>query len=134
MSPRGKSDQTIVEMGSELSCTAKSKLKHTTSLFSLSDHYILSREWRVFVDLAQTNYHGRHMVYGCEHQTTCNISKLGKRMELPSGSVTQGKIRPDDSGDEFRIELHSEIQVKTHHFIIFFVRPLHSEPGMESFC
>ena len=25
--------------------------KHTTTLFSLSDHYILSREWRVIVDL-----------------------------------------------------------------------------------
>ena len=25
-------------------------LKHTTTLFSLSDHYILSREWRVIVD------------------------------------------------------------------------------------
>ena len=26
------------------------KLKLTTTLFSLSDHYILSREWRVIVD------------------------------------------------------------------------------------
>ena len=25
-------------------------LKHTTTLFALSDHYILSREWRVIVD------------------------------------------------------------------------------------
>ena len=32
--------------------------KHTTTLFSLSDHYILSREWEVIVDLVQTNYHG----------------------------------------------------------------------------
>ena len=24
--------------------------------------------------------------------------------------------------------------VKTHHYIIFFVRPLHSKPGMESYC
>ena len=37
-------------------------LKHTTTLFSLFNHYILSREWRVIVDLVQTNYHGRHMV------------------------------------------------------------------------
>ena len=36
--------------------------KHTTTLFSLSDHYILSREWRVIVDQVQTNYHGRHVV------------------------------------------------------------------------
>ena len=36
-------------------------LKHTTTLFSLSDHYILSWEWRVIVDQAQTNYHGRPM-------------------------------------------------------------------------
>ena len=36
--------------------------KHTTTLFSLSDHYILSREWRVIVDQVQTNYHGRPMV------------------------------------------------------------------------
>ena len=37
-------------------------LKHTITLFSLSDHCILSREWRVIVDLVQTNYHGRLMV------------------------------------------------------------------------
>ena len=37
-------------------------LKHTTALFALSDHYILSREWRVIVDQLQTNYHGRPMV------------------------------------------------------------------------
>ena len=24
--------------------------------------------------------------------------------------------------------------VKTHHYIIFFVPPLHSKPGMESYC
>ena len=39
------------------------QLKHNTTLFSLSDHYILSREWRVIVDQLQTNYHGRPMVY-----------------------------------------------------------------------
>ena len=37
-------------------------LKHTTTLFSLSDRYILSRGWRVIVDHIQTNYHGRPMV------------------------------------------------------------------------
>ena len=31
-----------------------SHLKHTTTLFSLSDHYILSREWIVIVDQVQT--------------------------------------------------------------------------------
>ena len=36
-----------------------SNLKHNTTLFSLSDHYILSLEWRVIVDQVQTNYHGR---------------------------------------------------------------------------
>ena len=35
------------------------QLKHTTTLFNLSDHYILSRKWKVFVDQVQTNYHGR---------------------------------------------------------------------------
>ena len=34
-------------------------LKQTTALFSLSDHYILSREWRVIVDEVQNNYRGR---------------------------------------------------------------------------
>ena len=29
---------------------------------SLSDHYILNREWRVTVNQVQTNYHGRPMV------------------------------------------------------------------------
>ena len=33
-------------------------LKHTTTLFALSDHYILSGGWRVIVDQVQTNYHG----------------------------------------------------------------------------
>ena len=37
-------------------------LKHATTLFSLSDHYILSREWGVIVDQVETNYHGRPMV------------------------------------------------------------------------
>ena len=40
----------------------QSPLKHTTTLFSLFDHYILSRKWRVIVDQVQTNYHGRPMV------------------------------------------------------------------------
>ena len=37
-------------------------LKHTTTLFSLSDHNILSREWSVIVHQVQINYHGRPMV------------------------------------------------------------------------
>ena len=37
-------------------------LKHTATLFSLSDHYIISRGWRVIVDQVQTNYHGSPMV------------------------------------------------------------------------
>ena len=37
-------------------------LKHTTTLFSLPDHYMLSREWRVIVDLLQTSYHGSPIV------------------------------------------------------------------------
>ena len=37
-------------------------IKHTTILFALSDHHILSREWRVIVDQVKTNYHGRAMV------------------------------------------------------------------------
>ena len=41
---------------------ASQSLKHTTSLFSLSEHYILSREWSVIVDLVQISYHVRPMV------------------------------------------------------------------------
>ena len=37
-------------------------LKHTTTLFALFDHYILSREWIVIVDQVQTSYHGRPML------------------------------------------------------------------------
>ena len=37
-----------------------SHLKHATTLFSLSDQYILSREWKVIVDQVHINYHGRH--------------------------------------------------------------------------
>ena len=38
-------------------------LKHTTTLFSLSDHYILSREWGVIVGQVQTHYRGRPIVF-----------------------------------------------------------------------
>ena len=41
-----------------------SSIKHITTLFSLSDHDILSREWRVSVGHVQTNYHDRPMVPG----------------------------------------------------------------------
>ena len=37
-------------------------LKHTITLFSLSDHDILSQEWRVIVDQVQANYHGGPIV------------------------------------------------------------------------
>ena len=43
-----------VSGGRETPCS-----KHTTTLFALCDHDILSREWRVVVDQVQTNYHGR---------------------------------------------------------------------------
>ena len=33
------------------------RILNSTTLLSLSDHYILSREWRVIVDQVQTNYH-----------------------------------------------------------------------------
>ena len=41
----------------------KRVLKHTTTLYSLSEHYILSREWRVIDDQVHTNYHGRPLCY-----------------------------------------------------------------------
>ena len=41
---------------------AYTELKHTTTLFSLSDHDNLSREERVIVHQVQTNYHGRPML------------------------------------------------------------------------
>ena len=37
-------------------------LKHTSTIFSLSDHYILSWEWKFIDDQVQTNYHGRPIV------------------------------------------------------------------------
>ena len=37
-------------------------LKHTTTLFSLSDHDIQSREWRVIAHQVYTNHHGRSIV------------------------------------------------------------------------
>ena len=37
---------------------AQRTLKHTTTLFSLSDHDILSQEWIVIVGQLQINYHG----------------------------------------------------------------------------
>ena len=39
------------------------ELKHTITLFSLSDHYILSPECRVIVDQVDTNYHGMPIVF-----------------------------------------------------------------------
>ena len=38
------------------------KVKTHHDIIFLSDHDILSREWRVIVDPVQTNYHGRPMV------------------------------------------------------------------------
>ena len=38
-------------------------LKHATKFFSLSDHYIVSREWRIIVGQVQTNYHGMAIVF-----------------------------------------------------------------------
>ena len=38
------------------------ELQLTTTLFSLSDHDILSRKWRVIVDQVQVDYHGRPIV------------------------------------------------------------------------
>ena len=37
-------------------------LKNTPTLFSLSNHYIRSLEFRVIVHQVQTNYHDKHMV------------------------------------------------------------------------
>ena len=36
--------------------------KHNTTLFSLSDHDIVSREWKVIFYQVQPYYHGRPMV------------------------------------------------------------------------
>ena len=44
-------------------------LKHTTTLFALSDHYILSRGWRFIVDHVQTNYHGIMVGLWCYNQS-----------------------------------------------------------------
>ena len=52
-----------IQLESSKAAILNNKLKkHTTTLFPLSDHYILSREWRAIVDQVQTNYHGRPMV------------------------------------------------------------------------
>ena len=58
-------------------------------------------------------------------------------MSYPSGIITPGTIRQEDSGAErktthFRIGMHS-YKVKTHHYIIFFVRQLHPELEMRSY-
>ena len=50
-------------------------LKHTTTLFSLSDHYILSRELRIFVDKVLTNYYGRPMVLNLSSVTQLLIMR-----------------------------------------------------------
>ena len=49
---------TITKLSDLTIVPCHSHLKHTTTLFSLSDHYTLSREWNVIVDQVQTNYHG----------------------------------------------------------------------------
>ena len=40
----------------------KPEFKHTPTLFSLSDHNILSRECRVIFDQVQINHHGWPMI------------------------------------------------------------------------
>ena len=49
-------------MVSTTACHGFLLLQHTTALFSLSDLYILGREWRVIVDQVQINYHGGPMM------------------------------------------------------------------------
>ena len=56
------------------------KTHHYTTLFALFDHYILSREWRVIVDLVQTNYHGRPIMVlksvRCDRAVDYSLSSL----------------------------------------------------------
>ena len=55
--------ENIVYDGYQYKLAVSNYLKHTTTLFSLFDHYILSREWRVIVDQEQAiNYHVSSMV------------------------------------------------------------------------
>ena len=51
------------------------ELKHTTTLFALFDHDILSWEGRVVVDQIHINYHGRHMRYDQSDATELLIIK-----------------------------------------------------------
>ena len=71
-------------------------------LFSLSDHHILSREWRVIVHQVQTNYHGRHIasiisqvwpncrLWGISIMVRCVLSQL-KPSELYILSCVKGR-------------------------------------------
>ena len=51
-------------------------LKHTTTLFSLSDHDILSREWRVIVHQVQINYNEGFSLWGIFIMVGCVLSQL----------------------------------------------------------
>ena len=44
---------------------------HHYTLFSLSHHYILSREWRVIAHQVQTNYRGRHYTISSQARPNC---------------------------------------------------------------
>ena len=50
----------------------------------LSGHYILSREWRVIVDLVQINYHGRPVVL---KSVRCNRAVDNEGSSLCSGVI-----------------------------------------------
>ena len=49
-----KCGEGYAETATPITCVFYSKLKHTTTLFSLSDHDVLSREWRVIVHQVQS--------------------------------------------------------------------------------
>ena len=56
---------------------------HTTTLFDLSGHYILSREWGVIADHVQSNYHGaiisQVLLRGIVIMIGCVLSQLKPR-------------------------------------------------------
>ena len=73
--------------------TAILTLKHTTTLFSLSAHYILSQEWRVFVNQVKTNYHVMNIVMlGCV-LSHLRILSCGKSLGLRPRPFPQLRIR-----------------------------------------
>ena len=68
---------------------------YENSVFSLSDHDILSREWRVIVHQVQINYHGRPIQY-CNQSGATELLIMGIFIILIMVVCVLSQLKPSE--------------------------------------